>query len=85
MPALTVDQILLRNDEPQVIEQLDEYELKSELKAADHAFLSFRMHNSALIRPLEELLHKKCSTLRGELDSSTPRVSGVLRTVVVEG
>ena len=29
-------------------------------------------NNSALIRPLEELLHLKCSTLRGELDSSTP-------------
>ncbi len=26
--------------------------------------------NYALIRPLEELLHEKCSTLRGELDSS---------------
>ena len=29
------------------------------------------------IRPLEESLHKKWSTLRGELDSSTPRVPGV--------
>ena len=32
------------------------------------------VRNSALIRPLEELLNSKCSTLRGELDSSTPRV-----------
>ena len=30
-------------------------------------------HNSALVRPPEELLHQKCSALRGELDSSTPR------------
>ncbi len=43
------------------------------------------LHNSALIRPPEELLHSKCSTLRGELDSSTPRVSGVLRMAVFEG
>ncbi len=35
---------------------------------------TLNLHNSALIRPLEELLHYKCSTLRGELDSSTPRV-----------
>ncbi len=41
--------------------------------------------NSALIRPLEELLHEKCSTLRGELDSSTPRASGVFWMVVFEG
>ena len=44
-----------------------------------------RLHNSALIRPLEELLHSKCSTLRGELDSSTPRVFGVFWMVFVEG
>ena len=41
--------------------------------------------NSALIRPLEELLHEKCSTLRGELDSSTPRVPRVFWMVVFEG
>ncbi len=39
----------------------------------------------ALIRPLEELLHQKCSTLRGELDSSTPRAFGVFWMVVVDG
>ena len=27
-------------------------------------------------RPLEESLHQKCSTLRGEVDSSIPRVFG---------
>ena len=43
------------------------------------------LHNSALIRPLEELLHKKCSTLWGALDSSTPRVPGVFWMVVFEG
>ena len=31
---------------------------------------------SARVRPLEELQHYKCGTLRGELDSSTPRVFG---------
>ena len=34
------------------------------------------LHNSALVRPLEELLHYKCGALRGELDSSTPRAIG---------
>ncbi len=42
------------------------------------------LHNSALIRPLEELLVEKCSTFQGELYFSTPRVSRV-RMVVVEG
>ena len=42
-------------------------------------------YNSALIRPLEELLHQKCGALRGELDSSTPRAFGVFWMVVVEG
>ena len=32
--------------------------------------------NSARIPPLEELQHQKCSALRGELDSPTPRVFG---------
>ena len=40
--------------------------------------------NSALIRPPEELLHQKCGTLRGELDSPTPRVFGVFLMVVFE-
>ena len=35
------------------------------------------LHNSALIRPLEELLVYKCSTFQGELDFSTPRVPRV--------
>ena len=39
--------------------------------------------HSSLIRPLEELLHKKCSTLRGELDSSAPRVSRVFWSQVL--
>ena len=39
-----------------------------------HDKQTLNLHNSALIRPLEELLHYKCSTLRGELDSPTPRV-----------
>ena len=30
----------------------------------------------AKIPPVEGLLHQECSTLRGELDSSTPRVVG---------
>ena len=42
------------------------------------------LHNSTLIRPLEELLHQKWSPLRGELDSSTLEVSGVLLVAVVE-
>ena len=40
---------------------------------------------SARIRPPEELLHQKCSTLRGELDSSTHRVFRVFRVAVLEG
>ena len=32
--------------------------------------------NKRQIRPPEELLHWKCGALRGELDSSTPRVFG---------
>ena len=50
-----------------------------------HDKQTLNLHNSALIRPLEELLHYKCSTLRGELDSPTPRVFGVLWMVVFEG
>ncbi len=40
---------------------------------------------SARIRPPKELLHQKCSTLRGELDSSTHRVFRVFRVAVLEG
>ncbi len=36
------------------------------------------------IRPPEELLDQKCSPLRGELDSSTLKVSGVLLVAVFE-
>ncbi len=43
------------------------------------------LHNSALIRPLEELLEKKGDTFQGELDSSTPGVHEVFWMVVLEG
>ena len=35
-------------------------------------------------RPPGELPHQSCSTLRGEVDSSIPRVSGGLLVVVFE-
>ena len=46
-----------------------------------HEYMFFLFRN----RPPEELLHQTCRTLRGELDSSTPRASGVFWMVVFDG
>ena len=53
-------------------------ELYSQLTTCSHTWFFFRN------RPLEKLPHRSGSTLRGEVDSSIPRVFGGLLVVVFE-